>query len=115
MSPMPETWIPFIPVHVVGSDRSIQLQRAAMPSVVDGKPVRPRTALLREGFDAGQAYFINEEGVPQSGTTLTVRYRRTRLRDGRIIVWLAAMRGVGRGEGSSGRAFDTLVPTSAPS
>jgi hypothetical protein len=86
MNCIPEQWIPFIPVHIDGSDRAIQLQRAAMPSVVDTTPVRPRTGLLREGLDLGQAYFVNEEEVPQSGTRLTVSYRRTRWRDGHVVV-----------------------------
>jgi len=113
MNSISEHWIPFIPVHVPGDNRSIQLRRAAMPSVVDGTPVRPRTALLREGFDAGRPYFINEEEVPKSGTRLTVSYRRTRWRDGRVVVWLSTLRGSGRGEGSSGLAFDLLVNTPA--
>jgi hypothetical protein len=87
----------------------VQLQRAAMPSEVDGKtPIRPRTSLLREGLDAGKAYYVNEEEVPRAGTTVTVAYNRTRWRDGRPVVWLSAQRGVGRGERSSGLGFDLL-------
>jgi hypothetical protein len=108
---VPENWIPFIPVHVPGDTRTVQLRRAAMPSTVGTTPVRPRTALLREGIDAGHGYLINEEEVPQSGSRVTVAYRRTRWRDGRVVVWLGAQRGVGRGERSSGLAFDLLVDT----
>ncbi|MEW2354299.1 hypothetical protein [Spirillospora sp. NPDC029432] len=111
MNSIPEQWIPFIPVHVAGDNREIQLQRAAMPSAVDGRPVRPRTTLLRQGFDDGKQYFINEEEVPQAGTRLAVSYNRTRWRDGRVVVWLSARRGAGRGEGSSGLAFDILADT----
>ncbi|MFD9691371.1 hypothetical protein ACFWXO_37055 [Kitasatospora sp. NPDC059088] len=119
MNSVPENWIPFIPVHVPGDNRTIQLQRAAMPDVVAVlPPVQPRTSLLREGLDATtpHAYFVNQEEVPQSGTRLTVAYHRTRWRDGRVCVWLGAARGAGRGEGSSGLAFDLLVdtPTKAP-
>ncbi|MDJ0344128.1 hypothetical protein QMK19_36030 [Streptomyces sp. H10-C2] len=96
MNSVPENWIPFIPVHVPGRNRAIQLQRAAMPSVVDGKSVHPRTALLCEGFDLGIQYFVNEEEVPQSGTRITVSYNRTRWRDGRVSVWLSARRTAGR-------------------
>ncbi|MFD5095142.1 hypothetical protein ACFWMR_31380 [Amycolatopsis thailandensis] len=114
MSGIPEHWIPFIPVHVPNDNREIQLQRAAMPSVVDGQPVRPRTSLLRVGFDEGQRYFVNEEEVPQSGTRVTVAYNRTRWRDGRVSLWLSAQRGEGRGQGSSGLGFDLLVKTDLP-
>jgi hypothetical protein len=114
MNTIPEHWIPFIPVHVTGDNREIQLQRAAMPSAVDGQPVRPRTTVLREGFDLGKQYFINEEEVPQAGTRLSVAYNRTRWRDGRVSLWLSAQRGEGRGEGSSGLVFDLLINTPLP-
>ena len=56
MNTVPENWIPFIPVHVDGSNRDIQLQRAAMPRILEGDPnppvkIQPRTVLLREGLD----------------------------------------------------------------
>jgi hypothetical protein len=111
MNTIPENWIPFIPVHVPGDTRQIRLQRAALPSAVDATPVRPRTALLREGIEASAPYFINEEEVPQTGTTLSVAYNRARWRDGRVAVWLSTSRGTGRGEGSSGLAFDLLADT----
>jgi hypothetical protein len=111
MNTIPEHWIPFIPVHVDRDNREVQLQRAAMPSALDGKPVPPRTTLLREGFDRDEWYFVNEEEVPQAGTRLSVAYNRTRWRDGRVVVWLTAQRGEGRGEGSSGLVFDLLINT----
>ncbi len=51
MNTVPEQWIPFIPVHVPGSVRETQLQRAAMPRILEGDPnlpekTRPRTSLL---------------------------------------------------------------------
>ncbi|GAA2399839.1 hypothetical protein GCM10010191_03760 [Actinomadura vinacea] len=116
MTSVPGHWIPFIPVRVPGDSRRIQLQRAAMPSEIDQRPVRPRTALLREGLDATQprSYFVNEEEVPQTGTKVTVAYNRTRWADGQVAVWLSARRGTGRGEGSSGLAFDLPVDTRPP-
>lgn len=116
MNTIPEHWIPFLAVHVPGDSRSVQLQRAALPSSVDGQPVRPHTALLREGLDVAppQPYFVNEEEVPQTGTVVSVSFRRTRAPNGRVSVWLGTRRGTGRGEGSSGLAFDLAV-RSAPS
>ncbi|MDL4816777.1 hypothetical protein [Actinomadura opuntiae] len=113
MTSVPGHWIPFIPVHVPGDSRRIQLQRAAMPSEIDAKPVRPRTTILREGLDAApqRSYFLNEEEVPQTGTKVTVAYNRTRWGDGRVAVWLSARRGTGRGEGSSGLALDLPADT----
>ncbi|MES9601951.1 MULTISPECIES: hypothetical protein [Actinomadura] len=113
MTSVPGHWIPFIPVHVPGDSRKIQLQRAAMPSEIDAKPVRPRTTILREGLDAApqRSYFLNEEEVPQTGTKVTVAYNRTRWGNGRVAVWLSARRGAGRGEGSSGLTFDLPADT----
>lgn len=116
MSSVPENWIPFLPMHVEGSNREIQLQRAAMPRILDGdkepaQPVQPRTSLLREGLDLAkaQSYFIHAEEVPRAGTRLTQSFERTRWSDGRVFVWLRVRRQTGRGEGSSGLSFDDLV------
>jgi hypothetical protein len=118
MNTVPENWIPFIPVHVDGSNREIQLQRAALPRVVAGDrqppvKVQPRTRLLREGLDRTPAepYFVHEEEVPRAGTALAQLYERTRWTDGRVIVWLRVRRQTGRGEGTSGLGFDLLVDT----
>jgi hypothetical protein len=56
---------------------------------------------------------FGEEEVPQTGTRITVVYNRTRWRNDGAIVWLSTKRSAGRGEGSSGLAFDHLVDTPA--
>jgi hypothetical protein len=118
MSTVPENWIPFIPVHVDGNNREIQLQRAAMARILEGDPnppvkVRPRTVLLREGLDAAPArpYFVFEEEVPRAGTRLFQTFERTRWTDGRVYTWLRVRRQTGRGEASSGLAFDEIFNT----
>jgi hypothetical protein len=120
MTGVPENWIPFVPAHVDGDSRSIQLQRAAMPRVLDGDPnapvpVRPLTSLLRQGLDANPPapYLVHAEEVPRAGTQAEQGYRRARWHDGRVVVWFGARRGVGRGEGSSALAFDRLAPSDA--
>jgi hypothetical protein len=114
MTTVRENWIPMIPVHVPSDNRRVQLQRAAMPRVIDGDdrppvPVRSRTSLLRQGLDAQQPYIVHEEEVPRAGVRLMKRFRRTRWRDGRVWVWLGVRKQTGRGEGSSGLAFDQIV------
>jgi len=117
MTSVPENWIPMIPVHVPNDNRSIQIQRGAMLRVMDGDtnttpdPVRPRTVLLRQGLDQTPAakYVIHEEEVPRAGTRALRCFRRTRWRDGRAWVWLGVRKQTGRGEKSSGLAFDQLV------
>jgi len=109
-STVPENWIPFIPVHVTGDNREIQLQRGAMPRILGGAvaKVQPRTTLLRPGLDAAQPYFVHEEEVPRVGARVTVAFNRTRRHDGRVLVWLGAWRATGRGEASSGLDWDRI-------
>jgi hypothetical protein len=119
MTSVPENWIPFIPVHVPNDNREIQLQRAALPRVLEGDPdpakkVRPRTILLREGLESKAPYFIHEEEVPRSGVRVTQGFQRTRWRDGRVWLWLGVRKQTGRGEGSSGLAFDRIEDVKMP-
>jgi hypothetical protein len=112
MNTVPEQWIPFIPVHVEGSVREIQLQRAALPRILPKKPIekiRPRTSLLRQNLP--NKYMIHEEEVPRAGIVVSQSYQRTRWLDGKVFTWLGASKQTGRGEGSSGLRFDTLVAT----
>jgi hypothetical protein len=112
---VPENWIPFISVHEPGSNRDIRLQRAAMPRLIPGtpaQPVEPRGAVLRPGLDEEpeQPYFIHEEEVPRAGAIVTRTYQRTRWWDGKVYTWLGRRKQTGRGQGSSGLAFDQIEP-----
>jgi hypothetical protein len=112
MSSVPEQWLPFIPVHVDGSTRETQLQRAAMLRFLDGdqdppEKVRPRTPLMSQ--DLPGAYFVFEEEVPRAGIRVSQGYQRTRRPDGSVVVWYGARKQTGRGEGSSGLGFDRIV------
>jgi len=122
MSSVPENWIPFIPVHIANDNREIQLQRAALPRIIGNDPnalpaslsrVKPRTTLLREGLDATtpQAYYLFEEEVPRAGARVFRSFQRTRWLDGQVYTWLRVQKQTGRGEGSSGLAFDRLEKT----
>lgn len=118
MTDVPEHWIPFIAARQPGSQRQIRLQRAAMPRVLEGDPrdpkrVAPRTMLLRDGLDTEEKhpYFLHEEEVPREGLRVIRQFQRTRWRDGRVVVWLAARKAVGRGEGASGLGFDRIIHT----
>jgi len=123
MSSVPENWIPLIPVHVEGDNRQVQLQRAAMLRIMEGDtdltpdPVRPRTSLLRPGLEETPptAYLIHEEEVPRAGARVSTSFQRTRWDAGRTYVWLGVRKQTGRGEGSSGLAFDHLVDVPPPS
>ena len=78
MTSVPEHWIPFMPTHVIGSVREIQLQRSRMLRIIPGDPnppvkVPPRTTLIRQGLDLAkpQPYYVHEEEVPRAGSTVS--------------------------------------------
>ena len=118
MTSVAEHWIPFVPIHIESDNREIQLQRAAMPRLLEGTEgvtpdkIPPRTRILREGLDLAtpQSYFIAEEEVERAGTVIETRWQRCRWRKGQVVTWLGHHRTTGRGEGSAGLAFDVLVP-----
>ena len=56
---------------------------------------------------------MHEEEVPRAGAVLSQRFQRTRWTDGRVSVWLRVLRQTGRGEGTSGLAFDELIETNS--
>ena len=114
MNTIPENWIPFIPTHVTNSNREVQLQRAAMPRILNGTPkkpdkIRPRTSLLQEGLVDKDPYFIHEEEVPRAGIRVEQSYQRTRWTNGEVFVWFGVRKTTGRGEGSSGLGFDRIL------
>lgn len=121
MNTVPENWIPLIPVHKntgPTNNREIQLQRASLPRILKNQPpgefekIKPNTSLLREGLDKQEpeAYFIYEEEVPRAGVVLTQSFQRSRWYQGKVVNWLGVRKMTGRGEGSSGLAFDRIVP-----
>jgi hypothetical protein len=112
MNTVPENWIPFIPARVEKDIRSIRLQRAAMPRILEGDAARPkvepRTTILREGLDAEipATYFINEEEITRAGTNVYQSFQRTRWYNGQVVTWLGMRKRTGKGEGASRLAFD---------
>lgn len=97
---VPPNWRPFLPAHVPGSSRSIQLQRGRLPS----QPPQP----LGEILNQPAPYFIAEEEIPRSGRFVKRGYRRARWVDGTTFLWLGRTSLIGRGEGLSGLVFDQV-------
>jgi hypothetical protein len=120
-TPVPEHWIPFIPVRMGSvTSREIQLRRAAMPRIIPGRAVervRPRTSLLRTGYNAStntwDPYFVFEEEVLRSGCIVESTWQRTRWTDGSVVTWLGKRKYVGKGEADSGLEYDTVKPVEA--
>jgi hypothetical protein len=97
---VPDHWIPFIPVHKPGSEKEIRFQRARMPNT---KPAA--SVLLTENQPV---HFIEEQEVPRSGVIVERSVQRIRWTDGRTYLWVGRRKITGRGEGSSGLAFDKI-------
>jgi hypothetical protein len=100
---VPLNWRPFIPVHVPNSIRSVRLQRGRLPESDDiSRPILGRI------INEPAPYYVNEEEVPRAGQVVTRSFQRTRWLHGRIVLWLGRRATTGRGEGSSGLAFDQI-------
>jgi hypothetical protein len=116
MTNVPENWIPFVPVHIENDNREIQLQRASMLRIIEGDTldpvkIKPQTSILRQGLEdvpKPSAYYIHEEEIPRAGVRVLQSFQRTRWINGEVFVWLGMKKKTGRGEGSSGLAFDQI-------
>ncbi len=125
---VPENWIPFLPTHLPGQNRAIQLQRASMPRWFNGEffQIRPITAIMREGMhndptsaeqlyinSSGEQqdnpYYVFEEEVPRSGAVVQATWQRARWYDGKIVCWYGRRKKTSRGGGASGLAFDSII------
>jgi hypothetical protein len=117
MNNLPENWIPFLPARLEGSFDQIHLQRSSMLRFFIGdtgrpRKIKPRSNLLRAGLDDRpvSSYFIAEEEVSRSGVQVSQAFQRTRWYHGKVFTWIGARKKNGRGEGSSGLAFDSVLP-----
>jgi hypothetical protein len=97
---VPDNWIPFVPVHMEGSDREIRLQRARMPGAKGALGV-----LLTE---KAAPYYVNEEEVPRAGAIVQRSFQRTRWLNGITYLWIGRYKETGKGEGSSHLQFDQI-------
>ncbi len=73
-----------------------------MPHVVEAQ-----ARLLQVG-DPAQRLLIREEEVPREAVIVRRTYQATRWYDGKLFVWAGNRASVGRGEASSGLAFDAM-------
>ncbi|HRI59764.1 MAG TPA: hypothetical protein PK228_08570, partial [Saprospiraceae bacterium] len=114
MTTVPENWIPFIPALTDPPDSDnpdIRLLRGKMLRDMPGVPeeVKPRGVLLTE---QPFPFYVFEEEVPREGAQVTRSFQRTRWWNGKVVTWIGRRKRTGRGEGSSGLAFDQLIRNS---
>jgi hypothetical protein len=99
----PDYWVPLLPVR---TKDGLRLQRGAVLKT-DGRsePVRAVGRILESGNELS----LFEEEVPREGVRVTRSYQFTRWIDGSSHFWIGRRKGAGRGEGSSGLRFDSLL------
>jgi hypothetical protein len=107
-TPVPRHWVPLLPVRVSETSTEVRLARGAVLDL-DGVPhvVSAQARILDVGNPAGRL-LIREEEVPREGLIVRRNYQAARWYDGRLFVWAGNRASVGRGEASSGLAFDAL-------
>ena len=107
-TPVPAHWVPLLPVQVTSGGPEVRLVRGAVLDL-DGTPhvVSAQARLLAVGDPTGRL-LIPEEEVPREGVIVRRSYQAARWHDGRLHVWAGNRASVGRGEASSGLAFDAL-------
>lgn len=100
----PDYWVPLLPVKRADGMR---LKRGAVLKP-DGTPrvVVAKGNVLNPDPKAGLELF--EEEVPREGARVTRSYQLARWHDGSTHLWIGRRKSIGRGEGSSGLAFDVL-------
>jgi hypothetical protein len=103
---VPDNWIPFIPVHISGSDTEIRFQRAAMPGA--------KGALGEIISETPAPYYVNEEEIPRAGILVSRNFSRTRWLNGKTFLWIGRTKDAGTGEGWSNLKFDQIVPIQQP-
>jgi hypothetical protein len=119
MTPVPEHWIPLVPVPIpgqpAGSDLT-ELERRPMVRFLDDGTVQlvhPTGDLLRTTPDANvttDRLRVADDEVPREGAVVTRTYQLARMEDGGSVLWIGRAKRTGRGEGASGLKFDTALP-----
>lgn len=114
-TPVPEHWIPFVPVRAMaGADPAgVQLERRVLLRFDADGSVReshPHGALLRANPSVPAAeeapLRLHEEEVPREGVVVRRMFQYARDAAGRAHLWLGRDKRVGTGEGSSLLRFD---------
>jgi len=107
-STVPSHWIPLLPVQLKGpGDHIISRLRRGAVLQPDGSHIvhRARGTILNKD----PALLMFDEEVPREGVHVSRHYQLARWLEGSTCVWMALRKGVGRGEGSSGLRFDSVI------
>jgi len=97
---VPDNWIPFIPVHIEGSNSEVRLQRAKMPGSKG-----PLCTILNE---KPAPYYIDEEIISRSGIQVSISAQRARWYNGKTYLWFGRKKEANKGEGYGNLMFDQI-------
>jgi hypothetical protein len=104
---VPDYWVPLLPVR---SSIGLRLKRGRVLKANGSlEPVQAQGQILNPGEPHQNSLEIYEEEIPREGVRVTRSYQLARWQDGSTYLWIGRRKEVGRGEGSSGLRFDTLV------
>ena len=119
MGTVPENWIPLVAVRLAGQVTASAFLQGAMPRVpalepaldADGNAILGHHVVLPRGgvverSPVEKPNLIREEELLRGGAVMTRSYQQTRWTDGSTTTWLGRRKRNGRGEASSGLAFD---------
>jgi hypothetical protein len=118
-TPVPEHWLPFVPVPRAGeidSSKGIVLERRAMlRHLPDGsrEAIMPTGLLVRtdptQSPQVEPRLQVEDEEIPREGAVLTRTHQFTRWINGERLMWTGIRKAVGKGEGASGLRYDVRL------
>ena len=102
----PDNWVPLLPVQTPGG---LRLQRGKVLRADGSRQlVEARGRVLNPEGSAATGLALHEEEIPREGVRVTRTCQLARWQDGGTHLWIGRRKGIGRGEGSSGLAFDRV-------
>jgi hypothetical protein len=122
MGSVPGNWIPFVAVKLTGQSVASNLLQGAMPRdpivepalLPDGSPSLENNVALPRGTILAKdpvtnPNLIHDEEILRDGLVVQRTYRQARWTRGGTFLWSSLNKRTGRGEGSSGLAFDQVI------
>jgi hypothetical protein len=102
----PENWIPLLPVQTADG---LRLKRGKVLKADGSREfIEARGRVLAPESASAPGLALYEEEVPRAGVHVTRTYQLARWQDGATHLWIGRRKRIGRGEGSSGLAFDRV-------